>query len=209
MEPAKLEVTRRQSSGKQAARSLRRSGEIPAVAYGKGSEATALQVSPKELRRLLAGEYGRNLVFDLNIDGKEQVLALLADYQVHPVSRDLLHADFLRIDAQQEVCLDVPLKLTGKCKGVVMGGNLHQVFRKLPVKCLPANIPVKLTHDVTELGIDEYVHVEDLTLPEGVRVDLAGRRTVAAVFVDKRAAAAAEEEAAAAEAAPAAEAPKK
>ena len=72
-------------------------------------------------------------------------------------------------------------ELTGKPEGVTLGGELHQVFRKLPVRCRPGQIPVKLVHDVTSLGLDSAAHVKDLVLPEGLEVLLPPERTVAAV----------------------------
>ena len=77
-------------------------------------------------------------------------------------------------------------QLTGKAEGVTAGGELHQVFRKLPVRCRPGQIPVKLVHDVTSLGLDTVAHVKDLKLPEGVEVLLPPERTVAAVVTAKK-----------------------
>jgi len=90
-----------------------------------------------------------------------------------------LHADFLQIDLKDPVQVEVPFELTGRSRGVVMGGTLRQVFRQLTVRCLPEHIPVKITHDITELDVEQHVHVEDLKLPEGVAIELAPKRTVA------------------------------
>src|SRR5689334_20659166 len=81
---------------------------------------------------------------------------------------------------------EVKLELTGKPEGVTLGGELHQVFRKLPVRCRPAQIPVKLVHDVTSLGLDTVAHVKDLKLPEGLEILLPPERTVAAVVTAKK-----------------------
>jgi len=77
--------------------------------------------------------------------------------------------------------VEVPLELTGKAAGVVAGGTLRQVFRKLPIRCLPNLIPVKLVHDVTTLGLDGHVAAKDLGLPEGVSVRLPAEQTVASI----------------------------
>src|SRR6185436_16925101 len=105
----------------------------------------------------------------------------LRDYQYHPVSRQLLHADFVQIHLDQPVDVEVPLELTGKPAGVVKGGVLRQVFRKLPIRSLPGNIPVKIVHDVTALDLDGHVAPKDLALPEGVSVRLPAEQTVAAI----------------------------
>jgi large subunit ribosomal protein L25 len=197
-----LEATVRNAGGKGPSRRLRGEGKMPAVAYGAGLSATPLAVSPKELGRLLAGEHGLNTVIQLAIEGQGNIAALVVDYQIHPVTRAFLHADFKKIELDKPVDVEVKLELVGKAAGVTAGGEQHQVFRKLPVRCLPAQIPVKLTHDVTEVVLDGAVHVKELKLPEGVQVLLPPERTVAAVVAKRRQKE--EEEATKAEAAPAA-----
>jgi large subunit ribosomal protein L25 len=182
-------------------RRLRREGKIPAVAYGAGKPAQALAISPKELVEVLSSEHGRNSVIGLNVEGQAELTVLLSDFQVHPVTRALLHADFLSIDVNQPVDVDIPLELIGRPQGVVMGGTLRQVFRKLPMRCLPAHIPVKVSYDVTHLDLDQHVSVSDLALPEGVTVRLAQEQTVASVVTEKHRGATEEEEQAAAAAA--------
>lgn len=201
MELVKVPAIRRTESGKGPARRLRREGRIPATAYGKEMKAESLAVSPKDLLGVLKSEHGRNSVIELAVEGEGKHTVLLADYQYHPVSREFLHADFLQIHLDRPVEVDVPFELTGKAKGVVMGGVLRQVYRKLPISCLPEQIPVKIGHDVTELELDGHVAVRDLSLPEGVTVRLDENRTVAAVVTETKRGEE-EEEAAAAEAAP-------
>jgi large subunit ribosomal protein L25 len=183
MDTIKIAAKRRTGSGKGAARRLRHDELIPAVTYGPEHDSAPLAISPKELLAVLASEHGRNSVIELDVEG-EKITALLADYQYHPVSRQLLHADFLQISLERPVLVDVPLELTGKAQGVVLGGTLRQVFRKLPIECLPMNIPVKIEHDVTELGLDDTVSTKDLALPEGVTVRLPAEQTVAAVVTE-------------------------
>jgi large subunit ribosomal protein L25 len=176
----------RPQGGKGPSRRLRASGKIPAVAYGSDISATALAVSPKELTKLLSGEHGLNTVVELEVDGKVKMHTLVVDYQIHPVSRAILHADFKKIDLDKPVDVEVTLELTGKSAGVTAGGELHQIFKKLPVRCRPAHIPVKLVHDVTELGLDQAAHVKDLNLPEGVEILLPAERTFATVYTAKK-----------------------
>lgn len=181
-----LAASPRPESGKGAARRLRAQGRMPAIAYGKGMDTLSLSVSPKELRRILGGERGLNTIVELNLEGGERIPTLVADYQIHPVSRDVLHADFKKIDLSEPVVVEVPLELVGKSTGVTMGGKLNQVYRALRVKCRPGDVPVKLTHDITEVGLDEVVAVKDMQLPEGVTVQLPADRTIAGVYANKR-----------------------
>jgi large subunit ribosomal protein L25 len=186
MELVKVVAARREVKGKNVSRRLRGSGQIPAVAYGKGEAAISLSVSPKDLVGVLGTPHGRNSVIELDVEGKDKFSVLLCDFQYHPVTRVLLHADFLKIALDKPVEVDVPLELTGKPKGLIDGGVLRQVFRKLPVSCLPKDIPVNVVHDVTELELDDHVGVRDLSLPEGVTVRLPPEQTVAAVVTEKK-----------------------
>lgn len=201
MELIKVTANRRSENGKGAASRLRREGLIPAVAYGKHLPAQSLAVSPTVLTKVLVSERGVNSVVELDVDGKDKITVLIRDYQYHPLTRQLLHADFRQIKLDETVDVDVPLELVGKAAGVVQGGTLRQVFRKLPVRCLPENIPVKVVYDVTELGLDAHVPSSKVPLPEGVVSRLPPEQTVIAIFTEK---VREEEEAAAAPAAAAA-----
>jgi large subunit ribosomal protein L25 len=191
-----LDATLRPEGGKGPARRLRNAGRIPAVAYGKDLEAVSIAVSPKDLRRLLESEHGLNTVINLAIEGRPQISTLVAGYQYHPVSRALLHADFKQVSLDQPVDVKVPLEMTGKAPGVTLGGTLKQVFRELPVRTLPGQIPVKILVDVSSLGLEQTAQVKDLKLPEGVKVLLPEAQTIAGVYSAKRAPAEEEEAAA-------------
>jgi len=207
MDLRKISVNARQGKGKGEATRLRRSGQIPAVAYGKKLAAQSLAVKPEELRSVLTSERGRNTVIELDVDGTSKLTVLLRDYQHHPVSRAILHADFVQIALDEPVDVQIPLEMTGKPVGVVKGGVLRQVFRRIPVRCLPQKIPVKVVHDVTELDLDGHVPAKALALPEGVEVRLPPEQTVIAIVTEKAAPEEEEQAAAPAAAAGAAGAP--
>ena len=199
MQVTKLTATPRTDNGKGASRRLRAAGKLPAVTYGPGVEPLGLVVSPEEVTNVLTSDRGRNSVIQFDIAG-QVVTAMISEYQYHPVTRKLLHADFLQVKEDTKVEVTVPLHLTGKCKGITMGGKLRQVFRELPIRCVPAAIPVDLSYDITDLELDQSIKISDLKLPEGVEVLIGAKRTVAAVALDSRAKK--EEEAAAAAAIP-------
>jgi large subunit ribosomal protein L25 len=185
MEIIKLDATVRKQSGKSEARRLRREGHIPAVAYGKELATVALSVAPKGLQDILKSQHGQNTVVELGIEGKK-VTALLRDYSVHPVTRALLHADFIEIKLDKPVDVEVPFVCKGKAAGVVLGGILRQVYRRLPIRCLPDKIPVVIEHDVTALNLGDHVKTSDLTLPPGVVVRLPSDQTVAGVVAPEK-----------------------
>lgn len=186
MELRKFTAAVRAEHGKGASARLRRTGHIPAVAYGKGAPAQSLSILPSDLSSVLKSEHGKNSVIELDVTGQNKLTVLIRDYQYHPLSRELLHADFVQIALDQPVDVDVPLEATGKAKGVVDGGLLRQVYRRVPVRCLPEQIPVKLVHDVTSLGLNEHVLAKDIAVPEGVTVRLPPEQTVLAVAMEKQ-----------------------
>lgn len=204
MELRRVIATRRTESGKGAAKRLRQVERIPAVAYGKELAAEALSVSPKDVVDVLKSALGRNTPIELAVEGGDKRTVLIREYQYHPVTRDLLHTDFVQIHLDRAVQVDVPFELAGKPKGSLKGGILRQVFRTLPVSCLPKHIPVKIVADVTNLDLDEHIAPKDLSLPEGVSIPLPANQTLAAVVTESKAPLGAEEAdpAAAAAAAP-------
>jgi large subunit ribosomal protein L25 len=185
MDIIKLEATVRNQAGKSSARRLRRDGHVPAVAYGKDLATVALAVAPKGLQEILKSQHGQNTVVELGIDGKK-VTALLRDYSVHPVTREMLHADFIEIKLDKPVDVEVPFVCKGKAAGVVLGGILRQVYRRLPIRSLPDKIPVVIEHDVTALNLGDHVKTSDLSLPPGVVVRLPADQTVAGVVAPEK-----------------------
>ena len=159
-----LEVVRRTTFGRGEAGRMRRTKRIPAVLYGgdvRGAES--ITVDPKELVRILHSDSGANTLIALKIDGKGDTRVLLREYQVHPVTRELLHADFYRVAMDRAIRVTVPVHLTGEAKGIkAQGGVVDFVHRELVVECLPADIPENITVDVTELMLHDGVRVRDL-----------------------------------------------
>jgi len=186
----KLTVTRRQQTGKEQAQKLRAKGLIPAVCYGHGGEAISLTVDPNALRKALDPRKKQNTVIELSIEdnGKtESCQVMLKDYQIDTIRRNVLHADFVRVADDQVIQVPVPLTLEGKPEGVKNGGTLHQVFRALPVKCRPRQIPTNITADVSALNLNEGIRVKDLAmLPEGVMVHLPPNQTIALVMAPRK-----------------------
>ncbi len=173
----------RDTTGKGAARRLRRSGRIPAVIYGHHEDTRSLSVDARELSNLFADISVENTLITMEIDGEDggEVRALVRDVQSHPYRPEILHVDFYQIHAGEKLEVDVPVRLTGTAEGVREGGLLEHVLYDLPISCLPADIPEVLLLDVSELEIGDSLHVSDLDLPEGVTTAMDPKRTVCAV----------------------------
>jgi large subunit ribosomal protein L25 len=181
-----LKAEARSALGKSAARRLRASGQVPAIAYGKGVATTTLAVAPKEVLSILRSERGRNSLIDLDLGAGKKLSAMIRDYTYHPIHRTLEHVDFVEVKLDQPVDVEVPLFWTGKPAGVVLGGVLRQVYRTVPVRCVPEKIPVKLEIDVTHLKLNEHVATRDLALGEGVSVRLPAEQTLIAVVAPEK-----------------------
>jgi large subunit ribosomal protein L25 len=186
METTKLQAEVRASRGKGPARRLRAEGKVPAVVYGPGVSPTALSVSPKDLAKALGGEHGRNVVFSLSFDGKD-LLAMVRDLAVDPVTRQILHADFYRVTEDLEVNVVVPVTTHGRAVGVQRGGSLKVSFRELPVRTRPGLIPVSVHIDVSKLDIGQTITIAGLDLPEGVIVTLPPKQAVVTVLAESKA----------------------
>ena len=176
MEVGKLTVTLRDKTGhKGSARQLRTQGKVPGVCYGASMagriEPLSIVVDVKALRAALDPGRKHNTVIDLTIEGTNgtrKLHALVKDYQLDPVRRDITHVDLIAVDPNKEVLSTVPLEFAGKPKGAINGGQIRIVLRNLEVRAKPADIPVKLTVDVSPLDIGDVVHVHAIELPEGV-----------------------------------------
>lgn len=172
MERISLNASVRNESGKGVARSLRRSGRIPAVLCGKGV-STSLSLDPAKVRKLIMLGHAESTLIDLKLEGaadKSDKIAILRDYQKDPVTGELLHVDFFEVSMDEKIRVTVPIELTGKTPlGVVEGGLLQLVSREVEIECLPSMIPDNILADASALGVGASLHVRDLSLPEGIR----------------------------------------
>ncbi len=178
-----LEVTRREVTGKEVAKKLRREGKVPAVVYGGHREPVAITVDRKAVSELLQkSEHGIRSVFLLKMaDSDQQRHAMIKDLTINPISRKMTHIDFVRVVMDEAIRTTVPVHLIGTAIGVKEGGLLDFQVRDLHVECLPNAIPDAIDVDVTSLAHHEYIRVKDLKLPEGVKVLEDGERVVVGV----------------------------
>jgi large subunit ribosomal protein L25 len=179
-----IKVEQRYESGKGAARRARRAGKIPGILYGHKQQPVSLSLDPIELKkRVKASGLGRNTVFKVEGLGRE-VLALLKDAQTDPLKRTVLHVDFVEVRESDRVVVEVPFELMGKPAGVTAGGVLQVVRRTVALECSPLAIPAMLTFDVTQLGLNEALHVADVKLPEGTR-SVGGNYAIATIHAPR------------------------
>lgn len=166
-------------TGTRPSKRLRREQRIPAVVYGLSQDPVSIDVAWADLRVALTTDAGVNAVIHLEIAGEKQ-MSIVKDIQRHPVRRDVTHVDFLRIDPDQDVTVDVPLVMIGEAKAVTdADGMVDQNLFSLTVNASPENIPNELEMDISALGIGDSLRVADIVLPAGVTTDMDPEETVA------------------------------
>jgi len=161
---ATLEAKARDSFGKNEARRTRAAGRVPGVLYGgDAKDATPISVEPRELLKILHSESGANTLISLKLDGSGDTRVLVKEYQLDPVTHQLLHADFYRIAMDKVIEVTIPVTVKGEPKGVKQqGGVLEFIRREIVVECLPADIPEHVEIDVSELMLHQGVRVRDI-----------------------------------------------
>jgi large subunit ribosomal protein L25 len=159
-----LQVATRTATGKGAARSLRREGKVPGVIYGHGREAEAVAVDTAALQRMLVGVSAATAIVDVAIDGRPPVKALIRELQRDPLRPgEIIHLDLYEVRSDEEITLQVPVRLIGIPDGVRnFGGVLDHVLRELEIEVLPSDIPEHVDLDVTALTIGHSLFVRDL-----------------------------------------------
>ena len=164
---ALLDATVRTTIGKNEARRTRREGKVPAVVYGAASEgasrdAVSIAVEPKALLKILHSEAGANTLISLKLDGIDTKV-LVKDFQLDPVTHQVLHADFYRVAMDQMIEVTTPILVKGDARGVkVQGGILEFVRREIQIECLPSDIPEHIDVDVSELMVGQGIRVKDV-----------------------------------------------
>ncbi len=162
MKTVSMSGSLRENVGKKDAKSLRRKGLVPCVMYG-GEEQVRFSVDLTEFKPLLFTP-DVNYV-ELNIDGKK-TLTILQEIQYHPVSDEVIHADFLRLFDDKPITISVPIKAVGVAPGVLEGGKLETKIRKMKLKGLPNDIPQHVEISISNLNIGQGVKVEEIEIPK-------------------------------------------
>lgn len=177
------ETTR--ETGTRSSRRLRREARVPAVVYGLSQDPVSIDVDWPDLRRVLTTDAGVNAVIHLEFGGAKQ-MSIVKDIQRHPVRRDVIHVDFLRIDPKQDVTVDVPIVMVGEAKEVSdADGMVDQNLFSLTVNAAPDSIPNELEIDISDLVIGDSKRVGDIALPAGVTTDVDVEETVAVGMITR------------------------
>ena len=163
MKSITIKGSERESVGKVATKALRNAGLVPCVLYG-GNQAVHFSAEVMAFRNLVYTPNAHTVEIELG-NGKS-FQAVLQDIQVHPVSDKILHIDFFQLFDDKEITMEVPVKVVGKSKGVMAGGDLRLNTRKLKVKALPKNLPDFIEADITPLDMGNKLYVTKVASPD-------------------------------------------
>ena len=166
---ANLQAATRTTTGKGAARALRREGKVPGVIYGHGRDAEPVAIDTGALQKMLLGISAATTIVDVAVDGRAPVKALIREIQRHSLRpAEIIHLDLYEVRGDEEITLEVPIRLIGMPDGVRnFGGVLDHVLRDLEIEVLPSDIPEHVDLDVTALAIGHSLFVRDLQRRKG------------------------------------------
>lgn len=185
METIDLVVEERLESGKGPAYRIRTERKVPGILYGPHMDkAVNVALDELQLGRAMKGAHV-NSIFKLSDDKDGTVggkYAMVKHIQLDPVTEKRIHVDLYEVREGEEIKIKVPVRTVGRAKGVREGGILRQTRRELIIKCVPKNIPNDIQIDVSNLDMNQAIHVSDLKLPEGVRVIANNNFTVVNVI---------------------------
>lgn len=183
MELIKLKAKQRETSGKGAARRLRQNKAIPGIVYGPKSEPVMLSLDAIEFDKIIRENGSTGLFFNLEIEGNKgkSKTVMLKQMQMDTFSLNYLHIDLHEIDMDTIVTVSIPVETVGQSKGVEEGGVLQMIRRELDVVCKPADTPDSIQIDISDLGIGDSVHVEEIDLGENVEIPFDVDFTVIAI----------------------------
>jgi large subunit ribosomal protein L25 len=184
MEMQELTIKRREGTGKQLAKRMRRAGAVPAILYG-GAKPEPISVDPKAVMKMIHGREGTTQLLTLTFDGEKaggSRLAIIRDLQFDPVSDNLVHMDLQEVSADRAITVRVAVRTVGEAAGVRdQKGILNIVLHELEVSCLPTAIPDRIDADVAALMIGDVLTVASLVAPAGVRILTPANQAVATV----------------------------
>jgi large subunit ribosomal protein L25 len=180
-----LKVKERKELGTRKVKHLRKEGWIPGIIYGHGEKSKPIMIQEEELTNVLHNLHSEATLLNLDYEGKK-LQVLMREVSRNPLTEKLLHVDFQHIHENEEVNVHVILEFEGKPKGVEEGGILNIEHRDLIIRCLPKDIPEKIVADVSDLVIGQSIHIKDLEIPEGIKVEADPSETVVNILSPRK-----------------------
>lgn len=179
-----LEAELRKKGKRSDLNELRKAGFIPGIIYGEGKEGIPISIPKISFLKLYKKTIGEMVFYDISVDNKK-IKTVIREKQIHPVSREILHIDFLELHKGKEVTLEVPIKIIGDAPGTHEGGLLEVLVRKIEISCLPKDVPEEIEVDVSNLNIGDVIHFSQIK-SEDMQTKLQGDTTIVAVRAPRK-----------------------
>lgn len=176
----KIKAEPRTTERKSDVKKVRNSGLIPGIIYGEGKEGVMISLPKIEFTKLFKKSIGQVAIFNIELEG-QNYRTFLKDQQIHPVSRDFLHVDFVELHKGNPITIEVPIHYNGTAEGIKQGGALEILHYSLEITCLPKDIPEDISIDVSNLKLGQAIHLGDVELNEGLQVSLPAATTLVAI----------------------------
>ncbi|MBT5420098.1 MAG: 50S ribosomal protein L25 [Candidatus Cloacimonetes bacterium] len=180
----KINAEKRSLGKKSDLNVLRGEGLIPGIIYGAGQEGIKISFNAREFAHEYKKSIGTIAFFDIAVDGNSYK-TFIKEKQVHPLTREIVHIDFLELHKGKSITIDVPINFTGEAMGAKEGGVFEVIHRTIQVTCLPKDIPEEISFDISDMNIGDTIHLKDLNLSEDINTDLSEEITIAVLSVPK------------------------
>lgn len=175
----------KKETGKGVNRRLRAQGLMPAVFYSK-KENIPLTIVARDMDKIKE-KYGLSVLIDLAVEGDSQQTrkVILKDMQTHPIKSGFVHIDFQEVDMSVKIKVPVPVVLVGHSPGEKMGGIVNHILKTVQILCLPGNIPAEIEVDMSEVALDQVIHISDIKVSEGIEFLHKPNESVVTVHEEK------------------------
>lgn len=183
-EKATLVIEKREIANSRASKQLRKIGFVPASISRKGKDSISVKVKKEELIKSLS-KHGRNYIFNLKLDGDDNISAIVKEMNYSPLKRELMSVNFQQISLTDEIKMNVEIKLIGKDSVEFRKLLVLQQMDQIPVKGLPQDIPDFIEIDVTDLDVDDKISVGDIKYPKGIQPDIEDDKIVLTIIKPK------------------------
>jgi large subunit ribosomal protein L25 len=157
----KIDAAKRTTQKKAELTKLRKDGFIPGIVYGRDTEPVNITLDRAEFMKLYKKSFTELVFYEIKV-GRKNYHTLMKERQIHPVSREILHVDFMVIPHDQEIEIDIPIKYVGTAKGIKEGGSMDVVIRTLRIQCLDKNMPEDIEVDISSLEVGDVMHVSQI-----------------------------------------------
>jgi len=181
----KIEAITRNNKLKSDLTKLRNDGFIPAIIYGEGEKGTKIAIRKIEFQRIYGNLVGETAFYDITVDGKTYS-AFLKEKQIHPVTREFTHLDFLELHKGKTITLEIPINYVGEAPGVHAGGLMDVLKRSIEISCLPKDVPEEIEVDISKLNIGDSIHFADINLSDKLETSMTDVTTLVAIRAPKQ-----------------------